>query len=78
MSSTNTIRVDNVLYETESLSQIHPGGPLFVELFDGRDATHAFQSYHRRRFPHDKMRQYQIEVLGVKSSSDPEFDELCK
>jgi len=78
MSSTNTIRVDNVLYETEYLSQIHPGGPLFVELFDGRDATHAFQSYHRRRFPHDKMRQYQIEVLGVKSNSDPEFDELCK
>lgn len=77
-TNTNTIRVDNFVYETESLSQIHPGGSLFVELFDGRDATHAFQSYHRRRFPHEKMRQYQLEVLHTKSNSDPEMDELCR
>ena len=74
----NTVRVDHFVYDTEQLSQMHPGGSLFVELFDGRDATHAFQSYHRRRFPHEKMRQYQCEVLGVKPSADPEFDELCK
>ena len=74
----NTIRVDNVYYDTEHLSQNHPGGKLFVELFDGKDATNAFDSYHRRRFPHEKMKQYQLEVTQFKNQHDPEFEDLCK
>ena len=50
------IQVDDWIYSAETLAKSHPGGELFVRAFGGRDATEAFLSYHRRTFPHDKMR----------------------
>ena len=58
----NTIKVDNVVYSMD-IADIHPGGSLFVELFQGQDATHAFRSYHRRNFPHEKMKSYKLETI---------------
>ena len=46
------IRVEDKLYSTQKLAELHPGGPLFVKAFSGRDASLAFISYHRRNFPH--------------------------
>lgn len=51
----NKIKIDNYLYNTEDIASIHPGGSLFVELFDGRDATDAFLTYHRKKFDHKKI-----------------------
>mmetsp|Transcript_11214 Transcript_11214/g.11240 ORF Transcript_11214/g.11240 Transcript_11214/m.11240 type:complete len:431 (+) Transcript_11214:119-1411(+) len=49
------IRVDDKLYNAKVLADIHPGGELFVKVFAGLDATEAFASYHRRKFPHKAM-----------------------
>ncbi|KAJ8598110.1 hypothetical protein CTAYLR_009499 [Chrysophaeum taylorii] len=71
-----TVTVDGHVYDAERFRWVHPGGPLFVSLFGGRDATLAFQSYHGRPFPHDKFKEY---LLGTTSSStkpDPDLAEL--
>jgi len=63
MPDNKEIQVDNHIYDVNSLSKMHPGGELFVKLFAGRDATHAFLSYHRRVFPHEKMREHRKSSL---------------
>lgn len=77
MPESETIVVDDVVYDTEKLASIHPGGNLFVELFDGKDASDAFYSYHRRNFPHDKLKQYQL-LNQHKNNMDPLYLELCQ
>ena len=44
------------VYDAGRFQWAHPGGSLFVAMFGGRDGTLAFQSYHMRPFPHEKMR----------------------
>merc|ERR1712117_820759 len=52
----NQIRIEDKLYSTEKLANIHPGGPMFIKAFSGRDASQAFISYHRRPFPHNHVK----------------------
>ena len=73
----NTIKVDNVVYSMD-IADIHSGGSLFVELFQGQDATHAFRSYHRRNFPHEKMKSYKLETIPETVENDPDYMELCE
>ena len=54
MIPSGSIRIQNKIYSAEEIARFHPGGPLFVRSFAGRDATQAFLSYHRRPFPHSK------------------------
>jgi len=39
---------------------VHPGGPVMIEQFGGHNATEAFMTYHLKRFPHDRMKDYLI------------------
>lgn len=50
------IRIGNKSYDAKKLSGFHPGGPLFISAFAGRDASQAFVSYHRKPFPHQKVK----------------------
>jgi cytochrome b involved in lipid metabolism len=50
--------IEDKVYDAETFQWAHPGGSLFVAMFGGRDGTLAFQSYHMRSFPHEKMRPY--------------------
>nr|AIW65590.1 delta5-desaturase 1 [Tigriopus japonicus] len=52
----NQVRIGNKFYNAEKLLDFHPGGQLFISAFAGRDASQAFMSYHRKRFPHQKMK----------------------
>lgn len=73
------VQVDDKLYDARKIADMHPGGDIFVKAFGGKDATEAFLSYHRRRFPHDKMTDYFLS--NTKPSKDPNADkdylELC-
>jgi len=71
------IKVDNLIYNVNSLSKIHPGGELFVKLFAGRDATNVFLSYHRRIFPHERMREHLIKSLPEQKNQEKDYLELC-
>jgi fatty acid desaturase (delta-4 desaturase) len=77
---TKEIRVDNHIYDVKSLSKYHPGGELFVKLFAGRDATNAFLSYHRRNFPHERMREHLLYESTQPKNTEPskeDYLELC-
>jgi acyl-lipid (7-3)-desaturase (Delta-4 desaturase) len=78
-----TVQVDDKLYNAETLANFHPGGDVFVKVFAGRDATDAFLSYHRRNFPHDKMKDYLVGKTKsnrdeIQQHDDAEYLELCK
>jgi fatty acid desaturase (delta-4 desaturase) len=97
------IRIEDKLYSTEKLSELHPGGPLFIKVvqlasqtffgicrnvalstfqsFSGRDASQAFISYHRRSFPHSRVKSAfdsvdtTVDYLSEEDHTD--FMELC-
>ena len=72
------IEVDEVLYDAHALANYHPGGPLFIHAFAGRNATTAFLSYHRREFPHSKMMDMKVDGSAVKNNPEfTEYLELC-
>jgi acyl-lipid (7-3)-desaturase (Delta-4 desaturase) len=51
-----------------------------VKAFAGRDATEAFLSYHRKKFPHEKVSSYLVgKAIPAKASPDADKDylELC-
>ena len=50
--------IEDKIYDADRFQWAHPGGSLFVAMFGGRDGTLAFQSYHMRNFPHEKLRPY--------------------
>ena len=50
--------IEDRVYDADRFQWAHPGGSLFVAMFGGRDGTLAFQSYHMRNFPHEKLRPY--------------------
>ena len=47
--------VGDGVYDVAKFAPDHPGGEFFVRMFGGRDATEAFQSYHRRAWPAARM-----------------------
>ena len=74
-----TVQVDDRLYDAAKLAAFHPGGEVFVRAFAGFDASEAFLSYHRRRFPHDKLSAM---VVGTQRARKPlevdaDYLELC-
>jgi len=78
-----SIRVENKIYSTKQLAELHPGGPLFIKAFSGRDASNAFLSYHRRQFPHTGARAkaaFERDDETVKYTKDDNQDmmELCE
>lgn len=73
------IIIEDRIYDASRYRWEHPGGPLFVSMFGGRDATLAFQSYHMREFPHENMKDYLVGFLkGDIVSPDKEHSELSK
>lgn len=50
--------IENKTYDLSSFKNRHPGGEKMISVFSGSDATNAFQSYHGRKFPHEKMKKY--------------------
>jgi len=78
-SDSNRIIIEGYTYSVKDLSKIHPGGPLFLEMFSGQDATNAFMSYHRRKFPHHKY--YGMKEFSIKPNDewyDKDYLELCE
>lgn len=78
--SPTTIRIEDSLYSAEKLAVFHPGGPLFIKAFAGRDASQAFLSYHRRQFPHKRALPAFIgKDASVQHSADDHADflDLC-
>ena len=72
-----SIRVEDKVYNAAKLAEKHPGGPLFVKAFAGRDATQAFLSYHRRRFPHSIVKHaLEEELKDVKFQDNEDYWEL--
>lgn len=73
------IQVDDKVYSTIKLAESHPGGELFVKAFAGRDATEAFLSYHRRKFPHERKLEYLVGKMNPKKEAmdDADYLELC-
>jgi len=77
----NQIRVENKLYSTQKLASLHPGGPLFIKAFSGRDASQAFISYHRRNFPHNRARpalEGIDDTVNYTQEDHTDFMELCE
>lgn len=74
------IQIDDKIYCAKTLSDIHPGGDIFVKAFAGLDATKAFLSYHRRNFPHAGMIGACIGATPAKTSSEymADYLELCQ
>lgn len=75
------IQVDDKVYSAAALASVHPGGDLFVKAFAGRDATDAFISYHRRRFPHAKMESALVRSgvqAAKKAGTDDDYLQLCE
>lgn len=73
------ITVENKTYDLSEFSLKHPGGEKIISVFSGSDATNAFQSYHGRKFPHSKMKQYlKKEVYNNENDvlTDQEYLEL--
>eukprot|EP00095_Tigriopus_kingsejongensis_P003768 maker-scaffold1165_size57908-snap-gene-0.8 protein:Tk03768 transcript:maker-scaffold1165_size57908-snap-gene-0.8-mRNA-1 annotation:"delta5 fatty acid desaturase a" len=79
--SPESIRVEDKIYSARLLAELHPGGPLFVQAFAGRDASTAFLTYHRRQFPHQRAAPaFQSKDESVQYSPDDhaDFIELCE
>lgn len=75
------IRVEDKIYSAEKLSDLHPGGPLFIKAFSGRDASLAFLSYHRRQFPHGRVKdafEKVDETVTYSTDDNKDFIELCE
>nr|AIW65591.1 delta5-desaturase 2 [Tigriopus japonicus] len=76
-----SIRVEDKIYSAKTLANMHPGGPLFIKSFAGRDASQAFLSYHRRQFPHSRVKEA-LEKVDPNVKVDPhaqdDFLELCE
>eukprot|EP00096_Caligus_rogercresseyi_P013818 TRINITY_DN641_c0_g1_i2.p1 TRINITY_DN641_c0_g1~~TRINITY_DN641_c0_g1_i2.p1 ORF type:complete len:424 (-),score=104.55 TRINITY_DN641_c0_g1_i2:56-1327(-) len=75
------ILVEGKTYSAQDLAEIHPGGRLFVQAFSGLDASVAFLSYHRRKFPHSRAKTA-LKAEGNDTNNpegwDDEYLELCR
>jgi hypothetical protein len=61
------------------LLNVVSGGDLFIKAFAGRDASEAFLSYHRKKFPHEKVSEYLVgKAIAAKApDADKDYLELC-
>lgn len=75
----DAILVDDSLYSMTKLAANHPGGDLFVKAFGGRDATEAFVSYHRKLFPHDRVKHALLDTVQNNNNGiyTDDYLELC-
>jgi len=73
------VAIDDKLYDAVKLADMHPGGDLFVRSFAGSDASEAFLSYHRRKFPHAKMQDMLVGSITARKDikQDADYLELC-
>nr|ACO10922.1 Delta5 fatty acid desaturase A [Caligus rogercresseyi] len=78
-----SLQVENRIYDAQELAKFHPGGELFVKAFAGRDATLVFLSYHRKKFPHNRV-SFALETVDptVRDQDvrevDEDYLELCR
>lgn len=56
--------VGNEVYDAKAFRSEHPGGPMFISVFGGRDATEAFMEYHRRAWPKARMAHFKVGDLS--------------
>ena len=42
----NVVQFNGTWFKLDDFALRHPGGKSFVRIFEGRDVTHAFRSYH--------------------------------
>ena len=53
----------------------------FLQAFSGRDASQAFMSYHRRQFPHSRVKEAFTSVeqdVKISSKYNEDFLDLCE
>lgn len=75
------ILVEGKVYSSTKLADLHPGGPLFLRAFSGRDATQAFLSYHRRTFPHSRVKEafeHHHPDVTYDPATNADYLELCE
>nr|QWC69494.1 front-end desaturase 1 [Tigriopus californicus] len=75
------ILVEGKVYSSTKLADLHPGGPLFLRAFSGRDATQAFLSYHRRTFPHSRVKEafeHHHPDVVYDPATNADYLELCE
>ena len=72
--ATDVLKIEGKFYDTKGLAAIHPGGELWVRLSNNTDATAMFNTSHRRRFPHDKYKQYEVPASKVPKGLIEEMD----
>ena len=70
------IKIENKIYDMDNFLDLHPGGKHMLEAFQGVDATLAFNSYHKFKFPHSKMEKYLVKNSNEKYLNDDLYDEL--
>merc|ERR1740138_123800 len=73
--------VGDEVYDAKAFRSEHPGGPMFISVFGGRDATEAFLEYHRRSWPKARMASFKVGDLAPEETPVPEdkgFLELCR
>ncbi|TRY80542.1 hypothetical protein TCAL_04796 [Tigriopus californicus] len=76
-----SIRVEDKVYSAKKLADLHPGGPLFIKAFSGRDASQAFLTYHRRQFPHQRVKEAfesTDETVTYSTDDHADFIDLCE
>lgn len=61
----DVMSIDGIYYDTQRLAAIHPGGPMIVRMCNGCESTAFYITYHRRRFPHDRYKEYQVPVSQI-------------
>ena len=66
----NRVKFAGSWYELDDFAQRHPGGEGFINIFNGRDVTHAFRSYHPQ-FTDNRIRS----VLHKAKDSEKLFKE---
>eukprot|EP01083_Nonionella_stella_P121217 364131_1 len=54
------IELTTLEYNATEWMKHHPGGATFIRVFEGMDATEAFYTYHRKPFPHQKMKAFAV------------------
>ena len=63
----NRVKFAGSWFELDDFAQRHPGGDGFIHLFNGRDVTHAFRSYH----PHFTDNRIRSVLRKVKNDNEP-------
>ena len=66
-STENRVKFAGTWYELDDFAKNHPGGDGFINIFNGRDVTHAFRSYH----PHFTDKRISSVLRKVKDEDIP-------